>query len=74
MVLFSVRSPQETGKPLPPGQEHNENMLSVVIPALNAAHSLRATLASVPDADEVVVVDGGSIDQTTERRARWAHG
>jgi rSAM/selenodomain-associated transferase 2 len=41
-------------------------MLSIVIPALNAAHSLRATLASVRDADDVVVVDGGSIDETVE--------
>jgi glycosyltransferase involved in cell wall biosynthesis len=39
-------------------------MLSVVIPALNAAGRLRATLASVSEADEVVVVDGGSSDGT----------
>jgi rSAM/selenodomain-associated transferase 2 len=39
-------------------------MLSVVIPTLNAAHTLAATLASVAEADEVVVVDGGSIDGT----------
>lgn len=41
-------------------------MLSVVIPALNAAYSLRATLASVLGADDVVVVDGGSTDGTAE--------
>ena len=39
-------------------------MLSVVIPALNASATLRDTLASVADADEVVVVDGGSSDGT----------
>jgi rSAM/selenodomain-associated transferase 2 len=39
-------------------------MLSVVIPALNAATLLPATLASVAAADEVVVVDGGSSDAT----------
>jgi len=39
-------------------------MLSVVIPALNAAATLRATLASVREAEEVVVVDGGSSDGT----------
>jgi len=39
-------------------------MLSVVIPALNAAASLPATLASVAGADEFVVVDGGSSDGT----------
>src|ERR1700681_2843368 len=41
-------------------------MLSVVIPALNAATSLPATLASVSGADEVVVVDGGSDDGTPD--------
>ena len=41
-------------------------MLSVVIPALNAAASLPATLASVASADEVVVVDGGSDDGTAD--------
>jgi rSAM/selenodomain-associated transferase 2 len=41
-------------------------MLSVVIPALNAAATLPATLASVAGADEVVVVDGGSSDATPE--------
>jgi rSAM/selenodomain-associated transferase 2 len=41
-------------------------MLSVVIPTLNAATSLRATIASVADADEVVVADGGSSDGTPE--------
>jgi rSAM/selenodomain-associated transferase 2 len=40
-------------------------MLSVVIPTLNAASLLRDTLASVaPEADEVVVADGGSSDGT----------
>ena len=39
-------------------------MLSVVIPTLNAAASLPATLISVAEADEVVVVDGGSSDGT----------
>jgi rSAM/selenodomain-associated transferase 2 len=39
-------------------------MISVVIPTLNAATSLRRTLASVAAADEVLVVDGGSGDGT----------
>jgi len=42
------------------------NRLSVVIPALNAAGRLAATLAAVTAAAEVVVVDGGSDDDTTE--------
>jgi rSAM/selenodomain-associated transferase 2 len=38
--------------------------LSVVIPALNAARTLPACLASVSGADEIVLVDGGSGDGT----------
>ena len=44
-------------------------MLSIVIPALNASGSLRATLASVMMADEAVVVDGGSVDGTADLAA-----
>jgi len=39
-------------------------MLSVVIPALDAARTLAACLERVRGADEVVVVDGGSSDAT----------
>ncbi len=39
-------------------------MLSVVIPALNAAETLADCLESVAEADEIVVVDGGSTDET----------
>ena len=39
-------------------------MLSVVIPTLNAAHCLLASLRSVTGADEVIVADGGSTDDT----------
>jgi len=39
-------------------------MLSVVIPALNAAATLGACLEAVRGADEIVVVDGGSTDGT----------
>ena len=53
-------------------------MLSVVIPALNAARLLPATIASLSaDADEIVVVDGGNRDQTAfvahEHGARAIH-
>jgi rSAM/selenodomain-associated transferase 2 len=72
MVLFPVRSQAETGKPAGPGQEQYENMLSVVIPALNASRSLRATLASVVEADEIIVVDGGSTDGTAALAASLA--
>src|ERR1700733_10971317 len=45
-------------------------MLSVVIPTLNAAVSLARTLASVAQADESVVVDGGSSDGTQALAAK----
>lgn len=43
--------------------------LSVVIPALNAAASLPATLSSIGPGPEVIVVDGGSADGTIEAAA-----
>ena len=39
-------------------------MLSVVIPTLNAEAHLAACLERMKGADEILVVDGGSIDQT----------
>jgi rSAM/selenodomain-associated transferase 2 len=39
-------------------------MLSVVIPTLNAVATLPACLERILEADEIVVVDGGSTDQT----------
>ncbi len=44
-------------------------MLSVVVPVLNGATDLGACLASVAGADEIVVVDGGSSDDSAERAA-----
>ena len=44
--------------------------LSVVIPTLNAAATLSATLASLDGADEIVIADGGSTDRTRD----IAHG
>ena len=42
-------------------------MLSVVIPVLNGGEGLLATLRAVmPDADETIVVDGGSTDQSVD--------
>ena len=40
--------------------------LSVVIPALDAETTLAATVASLDGADEIVVVDGGSTDETVK--------
>jgi rSAM/selenodomain-associated transferase 2 len=39
-------------------------MLSIVIPALNAAATLGPCLAALGEADEIIVVDGGSTDDT----------
>ena len=39
-------------------------MLSVVIPTLNAANGLAHCLAAVAQADEIIVVDGGSSDDS----------
>ena len=39
-------------------------MLTIVIPALNASASLSSCLAALDGADEVIVVDGGSTDDS----------
>jgi rSAM/selenodomain-associated transferase 2 len=40
--------------------------VSVIVPALNEEAAIAAALASAADADEVIVVDGGSTDRTRE--------
>jgi len=48
-------------------------MLSIVIPTLNDAHRIEATLARVLEADlncEIIVADGGSTDGTAELLSR----
>jgi rSAM/selenodomain-associated transferase 2 len=52
----------------PPGEERRP-ALSIIIPALNEAHSIGATLGAVQGVArgaEVIVVDGGSADATAE--------
>ncbi len=48
------------------GQEQNENLeqVSVIIPTLNAAATLQATLAALGPIGEIIVVDAGSVDNT----------
>jgi rSAM/selenodomain-associated transferase 2 len=45
-------------------------MLTVVIPTLNAAATLGRCLAALGEADEIVVVDGGSADDTAASAQR----
>ncbi len=53
-----------------PGHGAAAGAVSVVIPTLDAAATLAATLESVRDAAEVVVADGGSTDGTRTLAAR----
>jgi rSAM/selenodomain-associated transferase 2 len=43
--------------------------LSVIIPTLNAARTLPATLASIGDGPEIIIADAGSTDATTRLAA-----
>jgi rSAM/selenodomain-associated transferase 2 len=44
--------------------------VSVIIPALNAAQQLPKTLASCAGAREIIIVDGGSCDETVAKAAQ----
>jgi rSAM/selenodomain-associated transferase 2 len=50
------------------GQEHLEN-IAVIIPTLNAAATLPATLAAIGPGPTVIIADGGSTDRTPELAA-----
>jgi glycosyltransferase involved in cell wall biosynthesis len=60
-----VRPSAGTGTELPAVRaEATEPLISVIIPALNEARNLPHVLARLPEVDEVVLVDGGSVDDT----------
>ena len=40
--------------------------ISVIIPALNEARNLPHVLSKIPPVDEMILVDGGSVDDTVE--------
>jgi glycosyltransferase involved in cell wall biosynthesis len=44
--------------------EGNRPTVSVIVPALNEARNLPHVLGKLPDVDEVILVDGGSVDDT----------
>ncbi|NMO53250.1 glycosyltransferase family 2 protein [Actinoplanes sp. TBRC 11911] len=49
----------------PPAVVHaSEPLVSVIIPALNEARNLPHVMAALPEVDEVILVDGGSTDDT----------
>jgi len=54
-----------------PGLKSGLFEVSVVIPALNAARHLPATLCACDDVGEILVVDGGSDDDTVPIARRW---
>ncbi|GLY05582.1 MULTISPECIES: glycosyltransferase family 2 protein [Actinoplanes] len=48
----------------PPAQSRKEPKVSVVVPALNEARNLPHVFARLPRVDEILLVDGGSTDET----------
>lgn len=59
-------SPARTAAPESISSSRASVPISVVIPTLNEARNLRATLETVQWADEIIVSDGGSTDGTLE--------
>jgi glycosyltransferase involved in cell wall biosynthesis len=65
-----------TGTALPPPAvvDASEPLVSVIIPALNEARNLPHVMAALPEVDEVILVDGGSTDDTVEVARRLMPG
>ena len=51
-----------------------EPLISVIIPALNEARNLPHVMARLPEVDEVILVDGGSTDDTVDVARRLMPG
>ncbi len=70
-----VRRSAGTGNALPPVVvPAGEPLISVIIPALNEARNLPHVMARLPEVDEVILVDGGSIDDTIDVARRLMPG
>jgi glycosyltransferase involved in cell wall biosynthesis len=52
----------------------SEPLVSVIIPALNEARNLPHVMARLPEVDEVILVDGGSTDDTVDVACRLMPG
>ncbi len=61
-----LRSTGSDAEPARPRQRSRQPRISLVVPALNEAQNLRVVLPTLPDVHEVVLVDGGSVDDTVE--------
>ena len=71
-----VRPSARTGTELPPPAvvPASEPLVSVIIPALNEARNLPHVMARLPEVDEVILVDGGSTDDTVDVARRLMPG
>jgi glycosyltransferase involved in cell wall biosynthesis len=70
-----VRRSAGTGAELPPPVlATSEPLISVIIPALNEARNLPHVMARLPEVDEVILVDGGSTDDTVDVARRLMPG
>jgi glycosyltransferase involved in cell wall biosynthesis len=70
-----VRPEAGTGTDLPAAAgTAGEPLISVIIPALNEARNLPHVLARLPEVDEVILVDGGSTDDTVDVARRLMPG
>ncbi len=70
-----VRPSAGTGTELPATVvPSGEPLISVIIPALNEARNLPHVMAGLPAVDEVILVDGGSTDDTVEVARRLMPG
>ncbi|MBL7253961.1 glycosyltransferase family 2 protein [Paractinoplanes lichenicola] len=71
-----IRPEAGAGTELPPPvlATAGEPLVSIIIPALNEALNLPHVMAALPQVDEVILVDGGSTDDTVDVARRLMPG